>query len=205
MQAAVSVPFLFCEVVVTLVGVVANLTVILAFCCDAKVRTLRNYHLLSLSVADFLTAGVGIPLYLWSLSTNQPRHFHLCLLVNSGILILCVVSIFSLIAISADRFFSIVTPVAYRQRTTGTVVGAMVAGAWTLGCVIGLLPLMGWNLGRKEDDTCVFIKVIDLRYLVFLYFATVLVPLLFLSAMYCKIFFVIRHRVSTCSIMRKAP
>ena len=193
---SLNLPFLVAEVVITTVALLGNILVLSSFVLDRRVRTLRNYHLVSLSVADLLVAAVGIPLYLWSLLTGKPRQFHACLLVNTWILMLCAVSILCLIGITVDRFLSIVTPVWYRDGMNRTRVAAMIGMAWVLGCGIGLLPLMGWNNKKTDIGDCVFIEVVDLRYLVFLHFVIVLAPLLLLFAMYLKIFSEIKKRVS---------
>ncbi len=61
--------------------------------------------------------------------------------------------------------------------------------------IIGLLPTMGWNLGRPPEPRCFFVEVIDSRYLVFLYFATMIVPTVFMAVVYALIYKAIHRQV----------
>ena len=66
---------------------------------------------------------------------------------------------------------------------------------WVAGSVVGFLPLFGWNAGKKVDDTCIFTKVMDYDYLVFLYFATIIFPALLIGAFYAHIYRVVLKQV----------
>ncbi|VEN44315.1 unnamed protein product [Callosobruchus maculatus] len=62
---------------------------------------------------------------------------------------------------------------------------------WLAGSVVGFLPLMGWYREPPARDGCLFLSVMDLNYLVFLYFGTIITPALLLAAFYAHIYQVV--------------
>lgn len=70
---------------------------------------------------------------------------------------------------------------------------------WVAGSIVGFLPLFGWHAGVSENQECLFVKVMDYNYLVFLYFATIITPAIILAAFYAHIYRVIVKQVKVCS------
>ncbi|KAI4462191.1 olfactory receptor and adenosine receptor [Holotrichia oblita] len=64
---------------------------------------------------------------------------------------------------------------------------------WVAGFIIGFLPLMGWHNADSPEANreCYFLKVVDMNYLVFLYFGTIITPALILAAFYAHIYRVV--------------
>lgn len=115
-----NVPYAVLECLVAVGATVGNALVIVAFRRERRLRRRTNYYIVSLAVADLLVGLVGIPcavLY----SVGLPRHLHLCMLSVSLIVVLCTVSIFSLVAVSADRYWAILYPMAYSTNSNTTI------------------------------------------------------------------------------------
>ncbi|KAJ8937213.1 hypothetical protein NQ318_006634 [Aromia moschata] len=68
---------------------------------------------------------------------------------------------------------------------------------WFAGSVVGFLPVMGWHSDTAKDESCFFLNVMDLNYLVFLYFGTIITPALMLAAFYTHIYQVVLKQAST--------
>lgn len=66
---------------------------------------------------------------------------------------------------------------------------------WIAGTLVGFLPLLGWNAGKKSNEKCIFTEVMDYDYLVFLYFATIIFPALLIAAFYAHIYRVVVKQV----------
>lgn len=66
---------------------------------------------------------------------------------------------------------------------------------WFAGSLIGFLPLMGWYKNGATDK-CIFLNVMDLNYLVFLYFGTIITPAVLLIASYAHIYRVVVNQVN---------
>ena len=172
-----------------------NLLVLIAFVRFRRIRSVTNYYVISLAVADLLVAVVGIPSAL-ATSVGLPRHFRLCLLMNSVLMLLCTGSILSLVAVTVDRFWAVVRPLTYTVDMTPRRAQIAIACCWTTATVIGLLPAAGWNAGEPIEPRCFFMELMDFRYLAFIYFATIVAPSLFMAVVYVIIFKVVRRQVT---------
>lgn len=76
-------------------------------------------------------------------------------------------------------------------------VSGIICACWVAGSIVGFLPLFGWNAGFKDShlEQCLFTKVMDYNYLVFLYFATIIFPALVMAAFYAHIYTVVLKQV----------
>ena len=182
------------EVVCAVTSFVGNLLVLIAFTRYRRLRSVTNYYVISLAVADLLVALVGIPSAL-ATSVGLPRQFRLCLLMNSTLMMLCTGSILSLVAVTVDRFWAVVRPLRYAADMTGRRAMVVIACCWATATVIGLLPAAGWHAEQPIQPRCFFMEVMDFRYLAFVYFATVVAPTLFMAVVYVVIFKVVRRQV----------
>lgn len=182
------------EVTSALLAVLENSLVIVLFVRDRSLRSVKNYYVISLATADLLVGLVGIPSAL-AVSVGLPRNFHVCLLMTSLLLLLCTGSIMSLVAVTVDRFWAIVLPLAYPSIMTPTRARTFIFIAWLVATVVGLLPTLGWNRGMPPEPRCFFTEVTHPGYLVFIYFATIVAPSLFMGAIYAVIFNKVRKQV----------
>jgi len=110
------VPYAVLEGLVAVGATIGNGLVIVAFHRERRLRRRTNYYIVSLAVADLLVGLVGIPCAVLS-SVGLPRHLHLCMFSVSLIIVLCTVSILSLVAVSADRYWAILYPMAYSTNS----------------------------------------------------------------------------------------
>ncbi|XP_049788572.1 adenosine receptor A2a [Schistocerca nitens] len=72
---------------------------------------------------------------------------------------------------------------------------SIICACWAAGLVVGLLPVLGWHQGAGQDARCVFDEIMDHGYLVFVYFATIVAPVLLLAFFYAHIYQVVRKQV----------
>lgn len=175
-------------------SVVGNLLVIVVFIRYQVLRTITNYYVISLAIADLLVGLVGIPSALFT-AVGLPHNFHACLFMTSVLMLLCTGSIFSLVAVTIDRFWAIFYPLTYHGGMTHRRALVTITACWVLASLIGVLPSMGWNNGRPDPPQCLFLEVMDLRYLFFIFVATILVPSLFMAAVYFLIYRAVRRQV----------
>ncbi|GLH10457.1 Dopamine receptor 2, partial [Gryllus bimaculatus] len=176
------------EVLVAVAAVVGNALVMLVFHRERRLRRRTNYYIVSLAAADFLVGLLGIPFAILA-SVGLPRDLHACLFTVSLLVVLCTISIFCLVAVSVDRYWAILHPMGYsRNVRTKTAIG-IIGVCWLAGSLVGFLPLFGWH--EPSHGACLFTKVMDYNYLVFLYFATIVVPALLLACFYVHIYRVV--------------
>lgn len=188
------------EITCALLALCGNSLVLIVFTRCRSLRTVTNYYVISLAIADSLVASVGVPSAI-STSVGLPRNFHLCLVMNSLLMLLCTGSILSLVAVTVDRFWAIVHPMTYSVDMTKRRATAVIACCWTLAAIIGLLPVAGWYRCRPPEPRCFFMEVMNFRYLTFVYFATIVCPVLFMAVVYGMIYRIVKQQVRLCIFM----
>lgn len=117
-----NVPYTALEILVAFVAIVGNAMVIIVFHRERRLRRRTNYYIVSLALADLLVGLLGIPFAIMA-SIGLPTNLYSCLFTVSLLIVLCTISIFCLVAVSIDRYWAILYPLAYsRNIRTKTVI-----------------------------------------------------------------------------------
>ncbi|EDW14350.1 uncharacterized protein LOC6572783 isoform X2 [Drosophila mojavensis] len=198
-----NVPYTVFEVLVAIISIIGNLMVIIVFRRERKLRRRTNYYIVSLAMADFLVGSLGVPFAILA-SIGLPKNLHACLFTVSLLVVLCTISIFCLVAVSVDRYWAILYPMAYSRNVRTRTAIVIISVCWLAGAIVGFLPLFGWHADVPHDQTCLFVEVMDYNYLVFLYFATIITPALLMLAFYTHIYRVIIKQVRQIVTMNPA-
>ncbi|XP_046391197.1 adenosine receptor A2a [Ischnura elegans] len=197
-----NVPYATCEVLVAIAAVAGNGLVLAAFRRERRLRRRTNYYIVSLAAADLLVGLLGIPVAVLA-SVGLPSGLYACLLAVCLLVVLCTISIFCLVAVSVDRYWAILHPMAYSRNVRTKTAVSIICVCWVAGTFVGFLPLLGWNAGPQQR--CRFTEVMDYNYLVFLYFATIIVPALILAAFYAHIYRVVLRQLRQMVTMDAGP
>ncbi|CAO1413354.1 unnamed protein product [Diamesa serratosioi] len=190
------IPYTILESLVAIVAVIGNALVIVVFCREKRLRRRTNFYIISLALADFLIGLLGIPFAVLS-SVGLPKNLNACLFTLSILVVLCTISIFSLVAVSIDRYWAILHPLAYSRNVCTKTAIEIISLCWIFGIVIGFLPLFGWH--KEVTEGCLFVEIMDYNYLVFLYFTTIITPALILAIFYGLIYKVILKQINKTS------
>ncbi|XP_071773843.1 adenosine A2c receptor [Centroberyx gerrardi] len=184
------------ELVIAFLSTVGNLLVCAAVCLNKKLRTVTNYFLVSLAVADICVGALAIPCAILT-DMGVPRHnLYLCLLMLSVLIMLTQSSIFSLLAVAVERYVAIFMPFRYQALMTPRNAVLVIVGTWVLAFLIGLVPLMGWHKTPPDSGYCFFVFVVDMTYMVYFnFFACVLAPLVVMFLIYAQIFATVKRQV----------
>lgn len=183
-NSIVAAVFVGILILVTLFG---NILVCVSFYSFPNLRTICNYFIVSLSVADILVALLAMPFWLivqlnntaWPLS-NGLFLFWNCIDIFCG-----TASIMNLTAVSVDRMLAIVTPFKYPKLLTTKRALFILTLIWLYSMVIACLRLPKWP-GRS--------------YLHFVSTVSFFLPLSLVIVMYTVIFVVVKiqvHRIGT--------
>jgi histamine receptor H3 len=119
---------------IALVTIYGNLLVILCFLKYKKVRTINNYYILSLSIADFII-GILMPFYAHNISFNNGYWKFGEIFCRLWLLFDYVVgsaSVLQIVLISFDRFVSVVYPLKYRKWPMKKIVCLNISIVWLL-------------------------------------------------------------------------
>lgn len=168
-------------ILATLLG---NGLVFISFYMFADLRTICNYFILSLSLADILVALLAMPFWLQLQLTNNEwvlsqglKLFWDCVDILCG-----TASIMNLTAVSFDRMMAITAPFAYPKTLTSKRALAVIGCVWVYALAVAgaRINIMIWP-GRS--------------FLIFVSIVTFLLPLSVVIIMYTIIFFVVRTQV----------
>ncbi|XP_054603930.1 adenosine A2c receptor [Nothobranchius furzeri] len=189
-------PYVAAELIIALLSTVGNLLVCAAVALNRRLRTVTNYYLVSLAVADICVGAVAIPCAILT-DAGLPRHnFYLCLLMLSVLIMFTQSSIFSLLAVAVERYVAIFMPFRYCVLMTPRNAVLVIFATWLLAFLIGLVPLMGWHKTPPDSGNCVFVLVVDMTYMVYFnFFACVLTPLLAMFLIYARIFIAVKQQM----------
>lgn len=203
-MAAWEAPVLYTsvEASVAFLATTGNLAVLVCFARERRLRRrLTNYYILSLAVADLLVGSLAIPFAVLT-RAGLPHDSPLaCVAMLSFIVVLCTVSILHLVAVSVDRYWAILYPLAYQRLASEGVVVGVVLACWLAGFMLGFLPLLGWHDSKAASSgACLFLPVMKYSFLVFLYFATIVYPALLIAFFYVRIYSVVRKQLRQITV-----
>ncbi|XP_018592631.1 muscarinic acetylcholine receptor M1-like [Scleropages formosus] len=130
----------------SLITIIGNLLVIIAFRLNGHLRTVSNYFLLSLAVADVILGAISMNLYTtyiimgrWTLGNLACDIWLAIDYVTSN------ASVMNLLIISFDRFFSVTRPLTYRVKRTPRRAAIMISLAWTISFVLWAPAILFWQ------------------------------------------------------------
>ncbi|XP_023344775.1 tachykinin-like peptides receptor 99D [Eurytemora carolleeae] len=120
---------------------IGNMIVIWIVISDKRMRSVTNYFLVNLSIADIINATFNvIPNFAYMLTGNWPFGWVYCKLGTYFSLISVTCSVFTLVAISVDRYNAIINPLRPRLSRLKTIFIA--TSIWSLGLCISVPPLL---------------------------------------------------------------
>ncbi|XP_071490708.1 allatostatin-A receptor-like [Diadema antillarum] len=129
--------YVICELVIAVLGITGNVLVIAAvFGRRSKSRS-TDILVGNLAIADFVTSILLIPYPKLNSIPNSWTGALFCKVVEGEYLMWTTVtaSIYSLVAVSLDRFFAVVYPIQFRRFANRRLVNPIVCLIWVGSCV----------------------------------------------------------------------
>ncbi|CAF1399604.1 unnamed protein product [Adineta steineri] len=147
---------------IALITAFGNIIVLLAFYCDKKLRTVNDYFILNMAIADFLVGFFCIPFYIpFSLTRFWPFGELFCKIWVTIDDVATMASVINIVAISINRYWSIAYPLTYRKCVNQNLVYLVMIGVWCLSFInfapgIWLMSLFdkGINVTNTTRSDC---------------------------------------------------
>ncbi|XP_005099999.1 dopamine receptor 2 [Aplysia californica] len=170
--------------------VTGNMMVIVAVAREMYLRTVTNYLIVSLAVADVMVGGVVMP---FSISQEMTYERWLygqawCDLWHSLDVLASTASILNLCVISLDRYWAITDPIAYPTNMSNHKVCLLIALVWACSAGISFPAIAWWRQVQAVMDTgkCQFTT--DSAYLIISSVVSFYIPTFIMMFVYAKIY-----------------
>ena len=160
--------------ILSLLILVSNVSVCAMVFFNKTLRTYANWLIVSLAVSDILTGGVLLPTLLIK-PTSVVTGYLISIILLSGVANIC--------AVNYDRYVAIIKPMHYPYRAPKLFKKAIVV-SWLIPTIYSLLPLI-WDTDRT--------LTISVVYTVCLEVLGVVVPYIFITFAYVRIFRKVRR------------
>lgn len=177
----------------SLLTIIGNILVVVSFKVNRQLKTVNNYFLLSLAVADLIIGVISMNLYTayivmgyWAMG-NWACDLWLAIdYVASN------ASVMNLLVISFDRYFSVTRPLTYRAKRTTKRAGIMIGLAWFVSLVLWAPAILLWQYfeGKRTvpADQC-YIQFLEQPIITFCTaIAAFYLPVSIMSVLYWRIY-----------------
>ena len=168
-----------------------NLLVMIVVARERYLRTVTNYFIVSLALADLIIGAAVMPFGIVLEMTNQYWMFgpDWCDLWHSVDVLASTASILNLSMISLDRYWAITDPIAYPSKMSTGRACVLIALVWICSASISFPAIIWWRSVAGDDlnpDECMFTD--DRGYLLLSSVVSFYVPIVVIMFAYYKIY-----------------
>ncbi|KAM4748770.1 alpha-1B adrenergic receptor [Rhinophrynus dorsalis] len=174
-------------------AIVGNIMVILSVVTNRQLRIATNYLIVNLAIADLLLSTTVLP---FSATMEVVSYWVfgriLCDIWAAMDVLCCTASIFSLCAISIDRYIGVRYSLQYPTIVTRKRAILALLCVWIISTVISIGPLLGWKQQTSNDESVCEITT-EPFYAIFSSMASFYIPLTVILVMYCRVYVVAKR------------
>ncbi|XP_040201166.1 alpha-1B adrenergic receptor [Rana temporaria] len=175
------------------VAIVGNIMVIISVVANRQLRIPTNYLIVNLAIADLLLSTTVLP-FSSTLEIVDAWVFGkiFCDIWAAMDVLCCTASIFSLCAISIDRYIGVRYSLQYPTIVTRKRVLLALLCVWILSIVISIGPLLGWKQQTATNEYVCNITT-EPFYAIFSSLGSFFIPLVVILVMYCRVYVVAKR------------
>ncbi|XP_076461835.1 dopamine receptor 2-like [Babylonia areolata] len=175
----------------SLVVIIGNVMVIVAVFKELYLRSVTNYFIVSLAIADVMVGGVVMPFAISREVTNEVWLFgqEWCDLWHSLDVLASTASILNLCVISLDRYWAITNPINYPSKMSNSKVCLLITMVWLCSAGISFPAIAWWKAVTPSDlpeHECLFTE--DSGYLIISSLISFYIPTFIMMFVYAKIY-----------------
>ncbi|XP_073423955.1 alpha-1B adrenergic receptor [Dendrobates tinctorius] len=175
------------------VAIVGNIMVIISVVTNRQLRIPTNYLIVNLAIADLFLSTTVLPFSATLEIVNRWIFGKIfCDIWAAMDVLCCTASIFSLCAISIDRYIGVRYSLRYPIIVTRKRVLLALLGVWILSIVISIGPLLGWKQQTVTNETGCDITT-ETFYAIFSSLTSFYIPLTVILVMYCRVYVVAKR------------
>ena len=176
---------------VSFVVIVGNIMVIVAVFKELYLRSVTNYFIVSLAIADVMVGGVVMPFSISHEMTNAVWLYgqEWCDLWHSLDVLASTASILNLCVISLDRYWAITDPINYPSRMSNSKVCLLITLVWVCSAGISFPAIAWWKAvteSQPSEHQCQFTE--DSGYLIISSLISFYFPTFIMMFVYAKIY-----------------
>lgn len=173
--------------IIIMAVIFGNILVLLAVLMERKLRTVTNYFIFNLAVADLLLGTLVLPFSgTLEVISYWPFGQKFCDVWASVDVLCCTASIVSLCVISIDRYIGVTRPLKHKLIVTPRRALLVIVGVWILSFAIAVGPLFGWRPPKDDPLECPLSDSID--YVFFSVSGSFYIPLIVIIVLYIRIY-----------------
>lgn len=188
-----------------MVVVVGNMLVIVAIATEKTLKSITNWFIASLAVADLLLGLLIMPFSLANLLMGYWVFGDLWCELHAAIdVLLSTASINNICLISLDRYWSITRAVDYMKQRTPQRAMVMIVFVWVLSGLVSIPPLLGWKETRPPDLFPKCTVSDELSYVIYSALGSFYIPSCIMIFVYIRIFYAAKARARRGLVRNKA-
>ena len=180
---------------ITILSIVENFCVLYAIKRFKTLRTVPNYFIASLSLADFLYPIFGSPsMIATTISKEWVLGDFYCNVIGVINTLSCTASITTLVAISVNRYIAVSKPFRVVRIYTFRNTILVIIMIWFTSLLFSAPPLFGWSNFKPSSDFCVIDARIHPSYTIMLTVTHYISPAILQPICYYKIYKILKMR-----------
>ena len=175
-----------------LIGTVGNILIIGALFVHARLRVRSNIFIGNLAVADFCVTAIINPLNVVGVIHSQMFYQYpvICDAIGCLCLVSCFVSIWSIAAITLNRYIAIChSGMLYHRIYNRKTIPFIIAGIWIYCFFVDLPNFLGWgeHVFNSRARLCLFDYTVSYSYTLYLVCLAIAIPMFLVSFCYVRI------------------